>query len=323
MKFSVVVATRNRANLAIKTIQKIDSAAKKHQVEVIVVDNNSSDQTIKKISALKYKNIVCRVIKETRLGASFCRNLGMKLAKYEIVVIIDDDVIIPQNFFEKLASKWQEYPEARVISYRILAESTGKIITKKQKKLIRSHSWCFTQCDWDRDDFELPLGEIFLAASFSYRKSPNRPIQLFDERLGVVWNNILIGGEDVELTARLLLSNQKIIFTSNITVFHQINTLRLKRSYLMRRYILTGWEKLLIENIIEEKFPGKYQSFNQQLKQAFLNLLLLRKIKDNLRFFSSTLRLATILSYNINRPLLHKEKTERERALKQKTFDML
>ena len=70
-----------------------------HQnMEVIVVDGNSKDKTIK--ACERFKSIIpsLSVIKSPKKGVSYQRNLGEKLAVNERLLFLDADIILPSNF---------------------------------------------------------------------------------------------------------------------------------------------------------------------------------------------------------------------------------
>ena len=67
-------------------------------LEVIVVDNNSSDNSIKVAS--KYKFV--KIVKQKKQGVIYARNLGFDLAKGEIIGRIDADSHIQQDWVEKV-----------------------------------------------------------------------------------------------------------------------------------------------------------------------------------------------------------------------------
>lgn len=92
MKLSVIIPTRNRAALLKNTLNSIvGQELDKSIFEVIVVDNNSTDNTKEVCDEFKDKlNITCFF--EAKLGLHNGRHAGMKLAKSEILVYADDDI---------------------------------------------------------------------------------------------------------------------------------------------------------------------------------------------------------------------------------------
>src|SRR2546421_8227865 len=67
-------------------------------LEVIVVDNNSSDRTAE--IAGKYPFV--RVVPETRQGIVFARNAGFNAARGDIIARIDADIVVPPGWLKHI-----------------------------------------------------------------------------------------------------------------------------------------------------------------------------------------------------------------------------
>jgi len=96
---SVVICTYNRVDIfvdALKTIcnQSLDASF----YEVIVVDNNSSDNTAHVAKDFCERFPTVRYCLESKQGLSHARNRGWQEAKGEYVAYIDDDCKIPEQF---------------------------------------------------------------------------------------------------------------------------------------------------------------------------------------------------------------------------------
>jgi GT2 family glycosyltransferase len=90
---SVVIPTLNRADLLARTIDAIENqTVPREHYEVIVVDNDSSDDTAlilaEKVAQFKNLRFTC----EKRPGAAATRNTGLQHADGDIVLFIDDDI---------------------------------------------------------------------------------------------------------------------------------------------------------------------------------------------------------------------------------------
>ena len=94
ISLSIIIVTLNRINELIKCVnsiynQDIDS------FEIIIIDNNSSDQT-SSIIKNKFPNI--RVYKTMKnLGTSYTRNAAINLSNGEKILFLDSDVYIKDN----------------------------------------------------------------------------------------------------------------------------------------------------------------------------------------------------------------------------------
>ena len=64
---------------------------KKENYEIIVIDNNSTDNTADIIRKMTIVNRNLRYVKETNQGLSYARNRGWKEGKGEYIAYIDDD----------------------------------------------------------------------------------------------------------------------------------------------------------------------------------------------------------------------------------------
>ncbi len=99
MLISVIICTYNRAALLaalLETVCRQTSAPSAY--EVIVVDNNSTDETAAICATLAqcYPNVRCIV--ERQQGLSHARNRGWQAAQGDYVAYIDDDCTVPPDW---------------------------------------------------------------------------------------------------------------------------------------------------------------------------------------------------------------------------------
>jgi glycosyltransferase involved in cell wall biosynthesis len=93
MKISVVIATRNRANLLDGALESLRAQLGAPVVEAVVVDNGSSDDT----RAVAERHGATYVF-EAQPNRAAARNAGIAAATGEVVLFIDDDVVLPPYF---------------------------------------------------------------------------------------------------------------------------------------------------------------------------------------------------------------------------------
>src|SRR4051794_36241597 len=99
MKFSIVIATYNRASVLRDTLASLAQLRPAEPWEVIVVDNNSPDDTRQIVEAAA-PTFPSRLVYafEREQGRSAALNRGFGLATGDIVVTTDDDVRVDPDW---------------------------------------------------------------------------------------------------------------------------------------------------------------------------------------------------------------------------------
>ena len=103
MSISVIVPAYNEENWISDTLEHIDRAKKYLRdrggppVEILVVDNASTDRTVELAQASK-----ARVVQETVHSVAKARNTGAKTAHGDILVFVDADVTVPETLLWRI-----------------------------------------------------------------------------------------------------------------------------------------------------------------------------------------------------------------------------
>ena len=97
--FSVVICTYNRASLLPTALQTVcEQALDCTEYEVLVVDNNSTDETrfVTESFMQRYSNV--RYCFEPQQGLSYARNRGWREARGKYVAYTDDECKVPPQW---------------------------------------------------------------------------------------------------------------------------------------------------------------------------------------------------------------------------------
>lgn len=107
---SIIVVSYNTANLTAKTLQSIfdslsDFKKWENRLEIIVIDNGSTDTSVEKIKLLakKYSQITL-LENQSNLGFAKANNLASKKAKGKYILLLNSDTIVQNGALEKLVS---------------------------------------------------------------------------------------------------------------------------------------------------------------------------------------------------------------------------
>jgi len=108
-KFSIIFPSYNGEVFLIQLLDSIKRLSNLNEVELIIIDNNSSDSSIGVIESCK-KEINIKLIKKSKnLGFAKACNLGALVAKGEFIFITNQDMLIPSDFFVKVIDIYHRY----------------------------------------------------------------------------------------------------------------------------------------------------------------------------------------------------------------------
>ena len=114
IKTSLIIPTRNRAGiLRLALPRMLDQTVPSAEFEIIVVDNASEDDTEAVVKAIDSPHIVYRR-QEKRTAASGARNRAIALAKGELLLFVDDDALVRNDFIEQHLESHRTHPNVVV-----------------------------------------------------------------------------------------------------------------------------------------------------------------------------------------------------------------
>ena len=104
---SVVVAAHNEELLLPRCLDAIERQHGDARVELIVVDNLSTDGT----AAIALGRPYVRLVRESTLGAVHAKAAGVRAARGAIVAVIDADSVCPPDWLERIVTRFRKEPE--------------------------------------------------------------------------------------------------------------------------------------------------------------------------------------------------------------------
>jgi glucosyl-dolichyl phosphate glucuronosyltransferase len=261
VKASVIVPTLNGANSLEKSLeswtrQSISGA----DFEVIVVDNNSTDQTpeIIKRFASQYSNF--RYFREMQPGATNARHTGAANAKSEILVFADDDGLFNTTCLEEILKVYETFPAVAAVAGRI-----ELLWDETPPEWIAPYEFMLGKLDYS--DKILTGYDLFLNGGlFSIRKGVLRELKGFNPDL---LGDHLIGDGDTGLVRKLHKNKYLIGWTPFACMQHmQVVGRNGTVKDLGRRFYNTG---------ISETY-ARFRANNFRFNDAVLGNLFLSKV---------------------------------------------
>jgi glycosyltransferase involved in cell wall biosynthesis len=102
-RFSIIIPCYNEELYINDTLESLFKQDYKGKYEVIVVNNNSTDQTVKIV-----KNYPVKLINEKQAGVCAARQAGTKIAKGEIIISTDADTTFKPNWLSVIDEEFKE-----------------------------------------------------------------------------------------------------------------------------------------------------------------------------------------------------------------------
>src|SRR5678815_492050 len=110
LDISVVISTYNRASVLPAAIESIlRQNAPEVNYELIVVDNNSTDDTRQVVESFSNRNV--RYVFEAKQGPSHGRNAGIANARGRIIAFTDDDVRPAADWLSNIKRAFDNNPD--------------------------------------------------------------------------------------------------------------------------------------------------------------------------------------------------------------------
>jgi GT2 family glycosyltransferase len=121
-ELSIIIVNYNSGEYLNRCLNSIKQNIKKIEYEIIVVDNDSTDNSLDGIEKHEKLNIIKE--KENH-GFAKANNIGVSYAKGKYLLILNNDTIFFDNSIEKLMEYKKEKPEIGIISPVILYEDNS------------------------------------------------------------------------------------------------------------------------------------------------------------------------------------------------------
>lgn len=219
---SVCICTRNRASSLKHTIASIleSNVHPDRFVELLIIDNDSSDATQAVIGQYVNHSLPVRTVIEQRLGLSAARNRAISESQCGILIFTDDDVIVPRDWIEGIASMYQD-PAVHAVQGLIHLHDD---VRKPWMETI--HLQFLAVFDYSNAD-------SLTGANMSMRRSSILALGGFDESYGPGTDRAF--GDDTVIGFRMARKYGEIPIYKGNPVIHHPETSRLTRSALFGR----------------------------------------------------------------------------------------
>jgi len=237
-KVSIVICTYNRALLLDKLLQSLVHQEFEGEHEIIIVDNNSTDET--KVVAEKWMPLAgpkCPIqyMFVAKQGLSYAKNVGVDAADGDVVAFIDDDAIAEKKWLQRIIDNFAD-PETVSLG--------GKVIPAWSEP---PPDWLLTPELWPAiggsnygEVHRIMTGKMCpLGGNMAIRRSWCQAIGGFNPQFGKVGRN-MVSFEEVEFADRLRRRGGKMVYDPQMIIYHYVPKERMTKDYVARRRYWDG-----------------------------------------------------------------------------------
>ena len=269
-RISAIIVNWNRREDTLNTIQQLgDINIGSNSLDVVIVDNHSSDESLKSFKALTNKIPNLHLVEsQSNLGYAGGNNLGIVYAqenlKPDFLLILNNDIDFKKDFLTNLHTQINKDPKNGIVSPKIYFakgyefhkdrysnKDLGKVIWYAGGKLDWKNMYAnhIAVDEVDNDRFTKTISTDFASgACMLIRNSLIQKIGLFDEKYFLYW-------EDVDLSQRAIKAGYKLLLVPSAKIWHRVWSSsgigsNLNDYYLTRNRMLFGFRYALKRTVI-------------------------------------------------------------------------
>lgn len=207
---SVVICTRNRPEQFARCLMSVAESSVR-PLEVVVVDQSSSDCTGKVIEALSSKLVVpVHYLRLETVGHTVARNVGIKESRGDIIAFTDDDCTVDIHWLEFLSREFRNHRVSGVCGQTRPANHADRpgpalisTVMCDERKLLRGR----------RNPVTIGKGN-----NMAFRRKDLLSLGCFNEQIGC--GTKVFAGDDTDLFYRLLSVGGVIVRAPEAVVLH-------------------------------------------------------------------------------------------------------
>lgn len=234
--------THNRGRSITATIESLLSQETDSPFEIIVVDNNSTDETPSVVAEFVQRHASrLRYVFEPVVGSSAARNAGITATSGGIVIFVDDDIIAMPGWLRAFVDVFTAHDDAWCAGGKVelaLPSTLPPWFNGTPSSIIATY---LSRQDYGEHTLRLD-GTGLISANLAVTRDALRRLGGFDTSLGR-FGQQLMGGEDLDLVRRIHRAGGGVYYCGAAQVLHLTPQSRLTKRHLRNRAYWEGRTK--------------------------------------------------------------------------------
>jgi glycosyltransferase involved in cell wall biosynthesis len=219
---SVIIPTFNRSSMLASAVESVlGQLSCGVEYELLVVDNNSTDDTPEVVEKFIKAGASVRYQFEAKQGVSNARNCGIANTTSDIIAFLDDDVVAQTDWIRRIKECFDLHPEVLLVG--------GKVLPRWKSSppswLTREHWSPLALVDYGEEPFFVDWNRQFclVTANLGIRRRAFERYGTFLPHLGRC--------EDHEFESRLFSGGDKGLYDPQMVAIAEVQKERLRKSY--------------------------------------------------------------------------------------------
>jgi len=273
---SIIIVNYNTKDYLLNCVNSIFESRCRGSFEVIVVDNNSCDNSIKLIEE---NNSKVDIIKnDNNLGFSKAVNMGLKKSLGKYVCVLNPDTVLNINSLEILFDYMEKEIDVACVSPKIInSDGTFQISCKRSLPKIKNSFFKLTAIDrlFPNSIFFSSYNLLYLDEDISHQVEVISGACMFIRRktfesVGYFDESFFLYGEDIDYCHRMSDLKMKVVYYPSSKVTHFKGVSAQSRPY----EVISEFHNSMI------KYYNKYQSkypFWRFFKIFIVSIIIMKK----------------------------------------------
>ena len=223
---SVIIVNYNVEHFLEQCLNSVLKASQKINVEVFVVDNNSSDGSIEMLEE-KFPNVILIANKDNK-GFSSANNQAIKIAKGKNILLLNPDTVVEERTFEKVIDFMDSHDDCGGLGVRMV-DGKGDFLPESKRGLPTPLVAFYKIFGLSRifpkskkfgayhlgylDEYEINQIDVLSGAFLCISRSALEKAGLLDE-------TFFMYGEDIDFSYRITQEGFKNYYFPETTIIH-------------------------------------------------------------------------------------------------------
>jgi GT2 family glycosyltransferase len=225
-KLSVIIVSYNVKHFLEQTIRSAIQASKKVSTEIIVIDNQSVDDSVQMVEE-RFPEVHL-IANQKNTGFAVANNQGMEIASGEYMLLLNPDTVVSEDTFEKVIDFMDDNPEAGGLGVKMI-DGTGSFLPES-KRAFPTPSVAF----WKAFGFSalFPKSRIFGRYHLGFLSEDEvHEVDVLSgafmllrksviDKIGGLDESFFMYGEDIDLSYRIVQAGYKNYYFPDTRIIH-------------------------------------------------------------------------------------------------------